>query len=63
MRYVTFALLLRYFLNMSRAWLFLIQEVVIIANVKPFHTKSIMNKPQAQGRRPENVERAGAGGC
>ncbi len=39
MRYVTFALLLRYFLNMSRAWLFLIQEVVIIANVKPFHTK------------------------
>ncbi len=34
MRYVTFALLLRYFLNMSRAWLFLIQEVVIIANVK-----------------------------
>ncbi len=27
------------FLNMSRAWLFLIQEVVIIANVKPFHTK------------------------
>ncbi len=27
-------LLLRYFLNMNRAWLFLIQEVVIIANVK-----------------------------
>ncbi len=25
---------LRYFLNMSRAWLFLIQEVLIIANVK-----------------------------
>ncbi len=41
MRYVTFALLSRYFLNMSRAWLFLIQEVVIIANVKPFYTKKV----------------------
>ncbi len=39
MRYVTFALLSRYFLNMSRAWLFLIQEVLFIANVKPFHSK------------------------
>ncbi len=61
MRYVTFALLLRYFLNMSRAWLFLIQEVVIIANVKPFHTKSVMNKPQAQGRR-QRMLNAGAEG-
>ncbi len=46
MHYVTFALLL----NMSRAWLFLIQ-VLIIANVKaPFTPKSVMNKPQAEGK-------------
>ncbi len=61
MRYVTFALLLRYFLNMSRAWLFLIQEVVIIANVSPFTPKSVMNKPQAQGRR-QRMLNAGAEG-
>ncbi len=35
---------------MSRLDCFLIQEVVIIANVKPFHTKSVMNKPQAEGK-------------
>ncbi len=51
MCYVTFALLSRYFLNMSRAWLFLIQEVVIIANVKALsHQKSVMNKPQPEGK-------------
>ncbi len=30
--------------------MFLIQEVIFIANVKPFHTKSVMNKPQAEGK-------------
>ncbi len=35
MRYITFALLSRSFLNMSRACLFvLIQEVLFIANIK-----------------------------
>ncbi len=51
-RYVTFALLLSYFLNMSRAWLlFLIQEVLFIAHIKALsHQKSVMNKPQAKGK-------------
>ncbi len=31
---------LRYFLNMSRAWLFVFNiEVIFIANIKAFHTK------------------------
>ncbi len=30
--------------------MFLIQEVIFIANVKPFKPKSVMNKPQAEGR-------------
>ncbi len=36
---------------MSRALLFfLIQEVLFIANIKPFTPKSVLNKPQAEGR-------------
>ncbi len=42
MCYITFALLFKY----EQGLIVLIQEVVIIANVKPFHTKSVMNKPQ-----------------
>ncbi len=30
--------------------MFLIQEFLFIANVKPFTPKSVMNKPQAEGR-------------
>ncbi len=39
MHYFTFSLLLRYFLNMVRACLFLIQEVIFIANVKALSHK------------------------
>ncbi len=41
---------LHYFLNMSRACLFLIQEVIYIANVKALSHQSVMNKPQAEGK-------------
>ncbi len=42
MRYITFALLSRYFFKYEAGLdcLFLIQEVLFIANVKPFHTKT-----------------------
>ncbi len=30
--------------------MFLIQEVIFIANVKPFTPKSVMNQPQTEGR-------------
>ncbi len=52
MRYVTFALLLRYFLNMSRAWLFVfnIRSSNYNKCKSPFTPKSVMNKRQAEGR-------------
>ncbi len=52
MRYVTFALLSRYFLNMSRAWLFIfnIRSSIYSKCKSPFTPKSVMNKPQAEGR-------------
>ncbi len=46
MCYITFALLSRYFLNM---FVFNTRSS-IIANVKPFTHKSVMNKPQSEGR-------------
>ncbi len=46
---VTFALLFKY--EQGLIVFFLIQEVLFIANIKAFHTKkSVMNKPQAEGR-------------
>ncbi len=49
MRYVTFALLFK--IEAGLDCLFLIQEVIFIANVKAFrHQKSVMNKPQTEGR-------------
>ncbi len=52
MRYITFALLSHYFLNMSRAWLFVFNtRSYIYSKCKsPFTPKSVMNKPQAEGR-------------
>ncbi len=50
--YVTFALLSRYFLIMSRAWLFVFNtRSSIYSKCKsPFTPKSVMNKPQAEGK-------------
>ncbi len=52
MLYVTFALLSRYFLNMSRAWLFVfsIRSSVYSKCRSPFTPTSVMNKPQTEGR-------------
>ncbi len=52
MCYITFALLSRYFLNMSRAWLFVFNtRSYIYSKCKsPFTPKSVMNKPQTEGR-------------
>ncbi len=50
MRYVTFALLSRYLLNMSRAWLFVFNARSSIYSKSPFTPKSVMNKPQAEGK-------------
>ncbi len=53
MRYIIFALLSRYFLNNEQGFdcLFLIQEVLFNSKCKkPFTPKSVMNKPQAEGR-------------
>ncbi len=52
MRYITFALLSRYFLNMSRVLLFVFNTISsIYSKCKSLsHKKSVMNKPQAEGR-------------
>ncbi len=52
MCYVTFALLSRYFLNMSRAWLFVFNTISYIYSKckSPFTPKSVLNKPQAEER-------------
>ncbi len=52
MRYITFALLSRYFLNMSRACLFVFntRSSIYSKYKSPFTPKSVMNKPQAEGR-------------
>ncbi len=52
MRYITFALLSRYFLNMSRAWLFIFnRRSSIYSKCKSsFTPKSVMNKPQTEER-------------
>ncbi len=52
MRYITFALLSCYFLNMSRAWLFVFntRSSIYSKYKSPFTPKSVMNKPQAEGR-------------
>ncbi len=52
MLYITFALLSRYFLNMSRARLFVFNtRSSIYSKCKsPFTPKSVMNKSQAEGR-------------
>ncbi len=49
--YITFALLSRYFLNMSRVWLFVFNtRSSIYSKCKsPFTPKSVMNKPHAEG--------------
>ncbi len=44
-------LLLRYFLNLDRACLFVIMKKLYFWQIlKPFHTKSEMNKPQPKGK-------------
>ncbi len=52
MRYITFALLSRYFLNMSRVLLFVFNtRSSIYSKCKsPFTPKVVMNKPQAEGK-------------
>ncbi len=52
MHYITFALFSRYFLNMSRAWLFVFNTISSIYSKckSPFTPKSVMNKPQTEGR-------------
>ncbi len=52
MRYVTFALLSRYFLIMSTAWWFVFNTISYIYSKckSPFTPKSVMNKPQTEGR-------------
>ncbi len=52
MRYITFALLSRYFFYMSRAWLFVFNtRSSIYSKCKSLlQPKSVMNKPQAEGR-------------
>ncbi len=52
MRYVTFALISRYFLNMSRAWLFVFNtKSYVYSKCKSIATtKSVMNKPHAEGK-------------
>ncbi len=51
MRYITFALLSRYFLNMNKALLFVFNTRSIYSKCKsPFTPKSVMNKPQADGK-------------
>ncbi len=49
---VTFTLLSRYFLNMSRAWLFVFNTISsIYSKCKSLsHQNSVMNKPQAEER-------------
>ncbi len=51
MRYITFALLSRYFLNINRDYLFVFNtKSYIYSKCKsPFTPKSVMNKPQAEG--------------
>ncbi len=50
MRYVTFVLLSRYFLNMSRAWLFVFNTISCIYSEckSPLRPKSVINKSQAE---------------
>ncbi len=52
MHYVTFTLLSSYFLNMSRAWLFVCNTRSSIESKckSPFTPKSVINKPQAKGK-------------
>ncbi len=44
--------MLRYIFNMSRAWLFVFNTISSIYSEckSPFTPKSVMNKPQAEGR-------------
>ncbi len=52
MCYITFELLSNYFLNTSRAWLFVFNtRSSIYSKCKsPFTPKSVINKPQAEGK-------------
>ncbi len=51
MHYITFALLSCYFLNMNRASLFVFNTSYIYSKCNsPFTPKSVMTKPQAEGK-------------
>ncbi len=52
MRNITFAILSHYFLNMNRAWLFVfnIRSYIYSKCKSSFTPKSVMNKPQTEGR-------------
>ncbi len=52
MRYIIFALLSHYFINMSRALLFVFNTISSIYSEckSPFTPKSVKNKPHAEGR-------------